>query len=123
MHRISSQLRMSLMSVDAALAGLQHRKHEKELVFELNRRLLQLNSLIDTGIEVATLDPSVSPCLLALERAVALTNASRGTVTVRRDGSVIERHSFPSGSDPLPAGQSPMRLQAEFIFQGDDVLL
>jgi sigma-B regulation protein RsbU (phosphoserine phosphatase) len=112
-------LRMSLMSVDAALAGLQYRKHEKELVFELNRRLLQLNSLIDTGIEVATLDPSVSPCLLALERAVALTNASRGTVTVCRDGTVVEHHSFPPGLEGAPSAQSGMRLQAEFTFQGE----
>jgi phosphoserine phosphatase RsbU/P len=113
-------LRMSLMSVDAALAGLQHRKHEKELVFELNRRLLQLNSLIDTGIEVATLDPSVSPCLLALERAVALTNASRGTVTVRRDGTVTEQHSFPPGSGDAPSVQSGMRLNADFTFQKEE---
>jgi serine phosphatase RsbU (regulator of sigma subunit) len=112
-------LRMSLMSVDAALAGLHHRKHEKELVFELNRRLLQLNSLIDTGIEVATLDPSVSPCLFALERAVALTNASRGTVTVRRDGTVTEHYAFPPGTETASSGSSATRLQAEFTFQGD----
>jgi phosphoserine phosphatase RsbU/P len=109
-------LRMSLMSVDAAWAALLHRKHEKELLFELNRRLLQLNSLIDTGIEVATLDASVSPALLALERAVALTNASRGTVTVQRDGVTISRDAFPPGADALPGGTHI--LHSEFVFQG-----
>ena len=112
-------LRMSLMSVDAASAALKHRRHEKELVFELNRRLLQLNSLIDTGIEVATLDRSVSPCLLALERAVALTNASRGTVVVRRDATEISRDAFPPGSETASSGGSTYRLHSEFVFQGD----
>jgi serine phosphatase RsbU (regulator of sigma subunit) len=109
-------LRMSLMAFDAAWAALLHRKHEKELLFELNRRLLQLNSLIDTGIEVATLDVSVSPALLALERAVALTNASRGTVTVLRDDAVVSRDAFPPGTDALPAGEHVLR--SEFVFQG-----
>ena len=112
-------VRMSLMSIDATLAGLHHRKHEKELVFELNRRLLQLNSLIDTGIEVATLDPSVSPCLLALERAVALTNASRGSVTVHRDGSLTEQHAFPPGSAGAHLADAGMRLSTEFVFQDE----
>jgi serine phosphatase RsbU (regulator of sigma subunit) len=109
-------LRMSLMAFDAAWAALLHRKHEKELLFELNRRLLQLNSLIDTGIEVATLDVSVSPSLLALERAVALTNASRGTVTVHRDGAVVSRDAFPPGTGALPPGTHVLR--SEFIYQG-----
>lgn len=110
-------LRMALMSADATWASVLHRKHEKELLFELNRRLLQLNSLIDTGIEVATLDRSVSPCLLALERAVALTNASRGTVTIRRGDGTMSRDVFPAGSENGPAGTH--QLTAEFSFQGD----
>jgi serine phosphatase RsbU (regulator of sigma subunit) len=110
-------LRMTLLSVDAAWAALLRRKHEKELLFELNRRLLQLNSLIDTGIEVATLDQSISPCLLALERAVALTNASRGVVSVRREGMVVSRDAFPPGADGTTTGTH--RLQSEFTFQGD----
>jgi serine phosphatase RsbU (regulator of sigma subunit) len=112
-------LRMSLMSVDAAWAALRHRKHQKELLFELNRRLLQLNSLIDTGIEVATLDQSVSPCLLALERAVALTNASRGTVTMWREEAELSRYAFPPGSGGTSAAGSTYQLRSEFIFQGD----
>ncbi len=111
-------VRMALMSADAAWAALQHRRHEKELVFELNRRLLQLNSLIDTGIEVATLDQAVSPCHLALERAVALTNASRGTVIVRRDGGEISRDAFPPDGDATSAGGT-YRLHSEFVFQGE----
>src|SRR5512140_846292 len=67
---------------DNAYQAMLSRKQEKNLIFSLNHRVLQLNSLIDTGIEVAKFDENVSPDHLALERAASLTNASRGTLVV-----------------------------------------
>jgi sigma-B regulation protein RsbU (phosphoserine phosphatase) len=115
-------IRLSATLFDNAYQAYLHRHHEKELVFSLNHRLLQLNSLIDTGIEVAKLEQDVPPHQLALERAAALTNASMGSVTISRDGSVIDRITFP---DALPAdaprsGES--HIGAEFAFGGSTYL-
>ena len=63
----------------------------------LNHRILQLNSLIETGIEVAKLDHEV-PHHLALARAASLTNASKGVVTVTSGKTVEEEYTFPVGA-------------------------
>ncbi len=115
-------LRLSATLFENAYQAYLHRNNEKELIFSLNHRLLQLNSLIDTGIEVAKLEQDLPPYRLALERAAALTNASLGSVTITRDGSVIERISFPAA---LPDGaQSPgeSHISAEFAFGGSTYL-
>ena len=65
-----------------AYQAMLSRRNEKGLIFSLNHRVLQLNSLIDTGIEVARLNQDITPEQMALQRAASLTNASRGTVTV-----------------------------------------
>jgi serine phosphatase RsbU (regulator of sigma subunit) len=114
-------LRLSATLFENAYQAYLHRHHEKELVFSLNHRLLQLNSLIDTGIEVAKLEQDLPPHRLALERAAALTNASLGLVTITRDGSVIERISFPAAPpDTLSSGES--HINAEFAFGGSTYL-
>jgi serine phosphatase RsbU (regulator of sigma subunit) len=109
-------LRAAVAVFDAAYHALLHRQHEKTLAFSLNQRLLQLNSLIDTGIDIATLDGAVDPCNLALERAVALTNASYGVVTVAQEDRVIERIAFP-GEPPreMTAPEQP-GISTEFVF-------
>jgi sigma-B regulation protein RsbU (phosphoserine phosphatase) len=109
-------LRFGLTIVEAAHQSILHRQHEKALAFSLNQRLLQLNSLIDTGIEIATLDAAVSPCRLALERAVALTNASAGVVTASRGVEVIERISFPGEMPVGDASAANRCIGAEFTF-------
>jgi len=109
-------LRCAVAVLDAAHQALLHRHHEKSLAFSLNQRLLQLNSLIDTGIDIATLDDAVDPCNLALERAVALTNASYGVVTVSRGDRVVERIAFP-GEVPRAMSESDQPgISAEFDF-------
>src|SRR6185436_13462585 len=47
-------LRLALSLLGNAYQELLHRRSEKELVFSLRQSILQLNSLIDTGIEVST---------------------------------------------------------------------
>ena len=77
--RVSLQLCLHLF--DNAYQALLHRRNEKELVFTLNHRVLQLNSLVDTGIEVSKLGQEHSLQHLALERAASLTNASKGVLS------------------------------------------
>ncbi|MCK5086321.1 MAG: hypothetical protein KAQ90_02320, partial [Melioribacteraceae bacterium] len=75
------------------------RKKEKELIFSLNHKVLQLNNLIDTGIEVTKLDLGDQMLELALERGVALTNASKGFLRITKQDELIEEISFPPGID------------------------
>ena len=68
-------LRLHAHLFDVGYQTLHSHGTEKELIFSLNHRVLQLNSLIDTGIEVTKLDQDVPPHHLALQRAASLTNA------------------------------------------------
>ena len=109
-------LQLAVTIVDAAYQALLHRQHEKTLAFSLNQRLLQLNSLIETGIEIAALDSAVSPIHLALERAVAMTNASQGVVSLYRDEDVIERIAFPGEYRNEARTPGERCISAEFTF-------
>jgi serine phosphatase RsbU (regulator of sigma subunit) len=115
-------LRLSATLFDNAYQAYLHRRHEKELVFSLNHRLLQLNGLIDTGIEVAKLEQKVPPHQLALERAAALTNASMGSVAISRNGSAIDRFSFPAALPDSAPGSGGNNISAEFAFDGNTYL-
>lgn len=88
-------LRLFMNLMETAYQELLHRRNEKSLVFSLNHRVLQLNSLIDTGIEVSKLDQSASLQRLALERAASLTNASKGIVRISEGERVVEESFFP----------------------------
>jgi len=73
-------LRLFFHLFDNAYQTVSHRRSEKDLIFSLNHRVLQLTSLIDTGIEVSKLDQANYVHRLALERAASLLNASRVVV-------------------------------------------
>jgi serine phosphatase RsbU (regulator of sigma subunit) len=102
---------------DAAYRALLQRRHEKGLLFSLNQSILQLNSLIETGIEIARLSTELSPHSMALERAAGLTNASRGCVTLTSGESVLEKILFPAGPETNHSGGT-YEISAEFTFGG-----
>jgi phosphoserine phosphatase RsbU/P len=95
------------------------RKRGKELVFSLNQRVLQLNSLIDTGIEVTNLGREESPQRLALERAAALTNASAGRVRVMRGTDIREELCFPEGGMIASEPVTRSSIATDFEFGGE----
>ena len=111
-------LRLMVHLLDSAYQTLLSRKNEKELVFSLNHRVLQLNSLIDTGIEVSKLDRGASLHVLALERAAAVTNASRGTVTIENAKGEIERVLFPEDAPPAESAETGGRISSSFSYGG-----
>jgi serine phosphatase RsbU (regulator of sigma subunit) len=98
------------------------RRRTKELVFSLNHRVLQLNSLIDTGIEVTRLGQDESPTRLALERAAALTNASAGRVRVLHGETLLEDIVFPSGLDLEQDARYESRIETDIEFDGKTYL-
>jgi serine phosphatase RsbU (regulator of sigma subunit) len=104
---------------DNAYQAMLSRKQEKNLIFSLNHRVLQLNSLIDTGIEVAKFDENVSPDHLALERAASLTNASRGTLIVTDSAGNAHSHIFPEGATPHEAHDPKHTIVSTFTYAGN----
>lgn len=88
-------IQMFILLLDHSYQSFINYRKEKELNFQLNHRVLQLNSLIDTGIEITKLRRRNSLLPLALKRVVSLTNASKGILTVYRDGKKVGRRFFP----------------------------
>lgn len=113
--KISLQIFLQLFA-NAYQAHLYQRK-EKELIFSLNHRLLQLNSLIDTGIELTGRKKGLSPQTLALERAASLTNASWGIFTKKVDKQITEKLFFPQGITSHRVKDKRHRIHASFTFQ------
>lgn len=89
-------LQFFLQQLDGAYQFYLTRKKEKNLRFSLNHRVVQLNSLIDTGIEIARLQESSQLLHLALERVLALTNASKGLLEVKKGNKIEEKIFFPT---------------------------
>ncbi len=110
--------RMLLQLFANAYQSLLHRQKEKGLVFSLNHRLLQLNSLIDTGIKLSRLHEESSLHRMALERAASLTNASRGSVKVSTGKVVKEKISFPVGASLRRPQAKSHRIRSSFKFAG-----
>ena len=109
-------LQFFLQQLDGAYQSLVARQKEKQLIFSLNHRVLQLNSLIDTGIEVSRLQLGSKLLSLAMERALALTNASRGMLRVSRGRRVVEKRFFPTPFRPGNINRDGHVMSSEFCF-------
>ncbi len=111
-------LRIQLQLFATAYQALQQRRREKDLVFSLNHRVLQLTSLIDTGIALSRLDDNDTLFRVALEQAAALTNASRGRVTIRAGRETLRRFDFPAGMRQQRDTPPDQLLRTSFRFSG-----
>jgi len=112
-------LRLFIHLFENAYQKMLSQRTEKGLIFSLNHRVLQLNSLIDTGIEVAKLDQDSSPQRLALERAASLTNASKGLVRIRSGERLKEEILFPTGFSVQSTSGGENRIATSFSFADD----
>jgi serine phosphatase RsbU (regulator of sigma subunit) len=118
-ERITIQLFAQLL--DNAYQSFIMRKAEKDLIFTLNNRILQMNNLIDTGIELSKSNDESLLLSLALERAVAITNASGGQIIVKDGNKIIQRLSFPTtfSIDGITKQKSKdLSIEATFKYQG-----
>jgi len=109
-------LRFFLQLLDSAYQFYIFHKKEKKLNFELNHRVLQLNSLIDTGIEVNRLHDRKQLLNLALERVLALTNASKGMLQVTKGRKVVEKIFYPFSFKLKKNDQQQNQISATFQF-------
>jgi PAS domain S-box-containing protein len=79
-------------------------KQLREMSSRLQHKILQLNELIDTGIDIIRIDQEESLLDLALRRATALTDATRGLVYITKPDGSMEQIAFPAESDAQEKG-------------------
>jgi len=110
-------LQILLQVFDAAYRSFLNQKRVKGLMFELNEKVVQLNNLIDTVIEVSRYDKRSILFDLALERVAPLTNASAAFLEISTNGKVIEQHSFPPNLSASEIHKSKFKLETFFEFE------
>ena len=114
--KISLQIFLQLL--DSAYQTFKNRQKEKEFVFSLNQRVLQLNSLIDTGIEISRLEKHSSLQKLALERVIALTNASRGMLRITKQNKLVSKILYPTDFQYRILEKEGRHISTSFRYQG-----
>ncbi len=115
--RITLQIFLQLL--DSGYQVFRNRMKEKDLVFSLNQRVLQLNSLIDTGIEISKLEHDISLPNLALERVVALTNAAKGMLKISNGRKIINKYFFPAPFKYQKLDREGFCISTKFRFRND----
>ncbi|HEY6626240.1 MAG TPA: hypothetical protein VIZ21_04740, partial [Ignavibacteriaceae bacterium] len=111
-------LQILLQIFDSAYKSFLNQKKEKALIFELNEKVLQLNNLIDTGIELSRYDNNNILFELALSRVVTLTNASSAVIIINdvKSNTVENQVSFPSNIDVTGLLSRPHKIECSFEF-------
>lgn len=110
-------LQILLQIFDAAYRSFLNQKRVKGLIFELNEKVVQLNNLIDTVIEVSRYDKRNILFDLALERVAPLTNASAALLEISKDNKVERQYSFPPNLSAKDVLSAKFRLESTFKFE------
>lgn len=111
-------LQILLQIFDAAYKSFLNQKRVKGLIFELNEKVVQLNNLIDTVIEVSRFDNKNILFDLALQRIAPLTNASSALLQISSNGKVEKEYSFPANIDPEDLLSSNFKVESSFEYSG-----
>ena len=111
-------LQILLQVFSSAYESFLNQKKEKKLIFDLNEKIMQLNNLIDSGIEISKFENQNILFDLALEKAASLTNASFGLIRIIDDtnGGKEIQVTFP-GKIPLEKViNSSHKIESSFNF-------
>ncbi|MDR3665245.1 MAG: hypothetical protein P4L35_00245, partial [Ignavibacteriaceae bacterium] len=111
-------LQILLQVFSSAYESFTNHKKEKKLIFELNEKVMQLNNLIDAGIEISRMDKYELLFETALEKIASLTNASSALIRIdNAEGGIEERLIvFPNGIAAEKILTSPFRIESSFNF-------
>jgi serine phosphatase RsbU (regulator of sigma subunit) len=109
-------LQILLQVFDSAHKSFLNQKKEKALIFELNEKVVQLNNLIDTVIEVSRYDKRSVLFELALERIASLTNASSALLQIIKDDKIEQQYSFPVGININEVLNSNFKIESAFDY-------
>jgi serine phosphatase RsbU (regulator of sigma subunit) len=111
-------LQILIQILDAAYRSYLNQKKVKNLIFELNEKVVQLNSLIDTVIEASRFDKRNVLFDLSLERAASLTNASSALLQIKKDDQIISQYFFPSYFNSIDEVKEEYKITSFFEFEG-----
>ncbi len=111
-------LQVFIQLFDNAYQSYKGHIKEKQLNFSLNHRLLQLNTLIDTGIEISKLKNKNTLLEMALERAVSLTNASKGILEIVKNDRVLGVIKLPSTIELSELSKSKNVIETSVEYRG-----
>ncbi len=114
LDKITMQILMQVF--DSAYKSLLNQKKEKALLFELNEKVLHLNNLIDTGIEISKYQNKSDLYDIALARITSLTNASSALIEiVKKNNNGAKKYiTFPVGIDPDRILSSKFKMESSF---------
>ena len=117
-------LQILLQVFSSAHKSFINQKNEKKLIFELNEKVLQLNNLIDTDIELSRYENQNILFELAIERVVSLTNASSALIRIIKlaDSSIEKEITFPNKLNPDKILNSPHKIEFTFDFNNKQYL-
>ncbi|MEJ2616168.1 MAG: PP2C family protein-serine/threonine phosphatase, partial [Ignavibacteriaceae bacterium] len=108
-------LQILLQVFNSAHKSFLNQKKEKELIFDLNEKIFQLNHLIDTGIELSRFEKRNILFELALERISSLTNSTSALIKIENKKDKSEQcFSFPAGIDRESIFESKFKIQTSF---------
>jgi sigma-B regulation protein RsbU (phosphoserine phosphatase) len=111
-------LQILLQVFSSAHESFLNQQKEKKLIFELNEKVMQLNNLIDTGIEISRFDNHNILFELALQRIASLANASSAIITLTDNDNEIPEKSirFPESVTEQSILESPYKVETSFEF-------
>lgn len=109
-------LQILIQVFDSAYKAFLNQRNEKALIFELNEKVLHLNNLIETGIEISRFDKKSVLYDIALERVTSLTNASSALIEiVKKTKDNIKKYiTFPAGVEPEKILNSKFKAESSF---------
>jgi phosphoserine phosphatase RsbU/P len=110
-------LQIILQIFNSAYSSIVTQRKEKELMFELNEKVFQLNHLINTGIEISRFENRSRLFELALESISSLTNASAAAFRITDPGYNTEHeYVFPPGTAYENIITSELNIETRFVF-------
>ncbi len=94
---------------------------EKQFIFDLNEKILQLNNLIETGIDLAKFENQNVLYEMALARMVSLTNSSSALISVTNGNKnqPEEQITFPPGIPAENILNRNYKIESSFEFRNN----
>lgn len=109
-------LQILLQVFDSAHRSFLNQKKEKSLIFGLNEKIVQLNNLIDTVIEVSRYEKRNTLFELALERVASLTCASEALLQIGCNNKIEKQYLFPPNVNVSNILKSNFKAESKFEY-------
>ncbi len=112
-------LQILLQVFSSAYESFLNQKKEKKFIFDLNEKILQLNNLIETGIDLAKFENQNILFEMALARMVSLTNSSSALINISKGNKEFaeQQFTFPPGMPADKILNSRFKIESSFEFR------